>query len=157
MRIYLTGFMGSGKTTIGRMLAENRNVPFIDLDRELEHSHSKTITELFETNGEAYFREQESRMLKRIENNSCVIATGGGCFIYNQEWMLRNGTVIFLDVPFDEIVRRIGGDPARPLWKNAQMLYVERSDKYRNAHFTVDGSGSPEDVLRRITILLLPE
>ena len=157
MRIYLTGFMCSGKTTIGRLLAEKRNVPFVDLDQELEHSHSKTIVELFETKGEAYFRDQESRMLKRLEDHSCVIATGGGCFIQNREWMLRNGTVVYLDVPFDEIVRRIGGDPARPLWKNAEKLYMERSDEYRKAHFIVDASGNPEDVVERITTLPLPE
>src|SRR5688500_8759491 len=100
MRIYLTGFMGSGKSTVGRLLAQTLQFPFMDLDQELERSESNTVAEIFEKRGEPYFREAERRLLKSIHSDPAVIATGGGCFLHNQKWMLRNGTVIFLDVPF---------------------------------------------------------
>ena len=157
MRIYLTGFMGSGKSTIGRLLAEKMEIPFIDLDREIEHHLSHSVSEIFESHGEPYFREQESVMLRSISADPVIVATGGGCFIHNTDFMLKNGTVIYLQVPFDDIVRRIGGDPTRPLWKKAKKLYTERFEDYQKAHFTVDGSGSEGEVTERIRALLLPE
>jgi shikimate kinase len=157
MRIYLTGFMGSGKTTIGRLLSEKLSVPFIDLDHEIEHQLSRSIAQVFEHHGEYYFRDQETAILKSIQMNPLVVSTGGGCFIHNREWMLQNGIVIFLDLTFDEIVRRIGGDPERPLWKNAETLYNERLSGYRQAHFTIDASGSVEEVVEKIKALPLQE
>jgi shikimate kinase len=157
MRIYLTGFMGSGKSTIGRLLAEKLSLPFVDLDKEIERHLATSIAEVFELHGENHFRDQEETVLKSIDSNRFVMATGGGCFIHNREWMLENGTVIYLDASFTDIVQRIGGDPERPLWKNAEKLYHERQAEYRKAHHTVDARGSEEDVLERITNLLLPE
>ena len=157
MRIYLTGFMGSGKSIVGRLLAETRKVPFLDLDREIEHLYAHSIAEMFDARGEAFFREMESATLKRLQQDPSVISTGGGCFIYNKEWMLQNGVVIYLEVPFEQIVQRIGGDPARPLWRNAARLYTERSADYSQAHHTVNGSGTPEEVVERIKNLSLPE
>jgi shikimate kinase len=157
MRIYLTGFMGSGKSTVGRLLSEKLSVPFFDLDKEIERHLSKQISELFESHGEYYFRDQESAVLKSIRADPLVMSTGGGCFIHNRDWMLENGTVIFLDATFPDIVRRIGGDPDRPLWKNAEKLYAERLNVYRLADFTVDATGTPEEVVERIKSLPLPE
>jgi shikimate kinase len=157
MRIYLTGFMGSGKSTVGRLLSEKLDIPFYDLDKEIERHLSRQITELFETQGEYYFRDQESAVLKGIRSDPLVMATGGGCFIHNRDWMLENGIVIFLDATFTDIVRRIGGDPERPLWKNAERLYAERLNEYRRANFTVDASGTAGEVVERITALPLQE
>jgi shikimate kinase len=149
--------MGSGKSSVGRLLAEKLGIPFADLDREIEHRLSHTVAEIFEARGEPYFREQETAMLKSFNQDPLVMATGGGCFIYNRDWLLQNGTVIFLNVPFDDIIRRIGGDPNRPLWVNAKKLYLERLEEYQKAHHIVDGTGREEDVVDRIITLLLPE
>jgi shikimate kinase len=157
MRIYLTGFMGSGKSTVGRLLSEKLSVRFIDLDKEIELHLSHPVAEVFESHGEFYFRDQEGAMLKSIRTDPFVMATGGGCFIHNREWMLENGIVIFLDAKFSDIVRRIGGNPDRPLWKNAERLYAERLSEYKHANFTVDASGTAEEVLERITALPLQE
>ena len=157
MRIYLTGFMGSGKSTVGRLLSEKLSVPFVDLDKEIELHLSHPVTELFESQGESYFRDQESAMLKSIRTDPLVMATGGGCFIHNRDWMLENGLVIFVDAKFDDIVRRIGGDPERPLWKNAARLYAERLNEYKHADFEVDASATPEEVVEKITALPLQE
>lgn len=150
MRLYLTGFMGSGKTTIGRLLSEKLDYVFCDLDVDVERSEGLTIQEIFVQHGEAYFRKQERLCLHRLRSDSIVVATGGGCFIHNNKWMLENGTVIFLDVPLETLVERVGGDPSRPLWRNAEKLYTERRGNYRKAHFTVSAVGSPADVAQEI-------
>jgi shikimate kinase len=82
-----------------------------------------------------------------------ILATGGGCFIQNREWMLENGTVLFLDVPYAQLVSRIGADPARPLWKNAEKLYKDRYEEYKKAQYHIDASGTPEEVVERIRAL----
>lgn len=153
MRIYLTGFMGSGKSTIGRLLSEQTGVPFIDLDKEIEYKLSLSPTEVFERYGEQFFREQETELLQKFQRDPLILATGGGCFIQNREWMLENGTVLFLDVPYAQLVSRIGADPTRPLWKNAEKLYKDRYDEYKKAHHHIDASGTPEEVVERIKSL----
>ncbi len=153
MRIYLTGFMGAGKTTVGRLLAERLNLPLIDLDQEIEQRTGKTISTLFEE-GEARFRDQERACLESHAAGEFVMATGGGCFIFNAGTMLQTGTVIFLDVPFETLVKRVGADPARPLWRNAEKLFQERHQLYKKAHFTVNASGSAEETAERIVAML---
>jgi shikimate kinase len=157
MRIYLTGFMGSGKSTIGRIVAQKLGFPFIDLDKEIELKMSDSIAEIFDRHGEFYFRHQERELLQRIVSDPMVMATGGGCFIHNRDWMLKNGVVVFLDVPFEDLVRRLGADPSRPLWKNALNLYTERYEHYKQANFIVDASGTPEEVVEQIINLPLQE
>jgi shikimate kinase len=150
MGIYLTGFMGSGKSTVGRLLSEQTGMPFIDLDKEIEYKLSFSPTEIFERYGEQYFRDQETELLQKFQMDPLILATGGGCFIQNRDWMLKNGIVLFLDVPFAQLVSRIGADPARPLWKNAEQLYKNRLAEYKNAHYTIDASGTPAEVVERI-------
>jgi len=150
MRIYLTGFMGSGKSTVGRLLSEKTGVPFIDLDKEIEFKLSLSPAEVFERYGEQFFRDHETELLRKFQMDPLILATGGGCFIQNREWMLSNGTVLFLDVPFTQLVSRIGADPSRPLWKNAERLYKDRLTEYKKAHYTIDASGTPDDVVERI-------
>jgi shikimate kinase len=150
MRIYLTGFMGAGKTTVGRMLAQKLNCDFYDLDQEIEREAGKQIPEIFHSGGESGFRSIESAKLRALLPESAVIATGGGCFIENCEWMLNHGVVVYLKVPFEQLVRRIGADPTRPLWKNAATLFQQREPSYCKAHFTVDANASPEAVVQQI-------
>ena len=157
MRIYLTGFMGSGKSTIGRLLSEQTGFLFIDLDKEIEYKLSLSPVEIFERLGEQFFREQETELLHKFQMDPLILATGGGCFIQNRDWMLKNGTVIFLDVPFAQLVSRIGADHTRPLWKNAEKLYKDRCEEYKKAHHCIDATGKPEEVVERIKALpLLP-
>ena len=101
MRIFLTGYMGAGKTTLGKAFAREMNVPFIDLDWYIEERFHKSIRELFTERGEASFRELERNMLHEVgEFEDVVVSTGGGtpCFFDNMEYMNGCGQTVFLDV-----------------------------------------------------------
>jgi shikimate kinase len=154
MRIYLTGFMGAGKTMVGRSLAQKLGYEFIDLDYQIEHTSGESIESIFETGGESEFRKRESEILRSIDKDPAVISTGGGCFIYNRDWMLNNGKVVYLKVPFDTLVTRIGAETSRPLWRNAKQLYEDRELIYQSAHFQVDAKGDVEQVAEEILQLL---
>ena len=143
--------MGSGKTTIGRLVAEKLNLPFFDLDHAIIRKSGKSVAEIFEQAGEDEFRRIETECLQEAAYDSAVISTGGGCFPENQEWMHQNGLVIFLDVPFDILTHRIGADSTRPLWKNAEKLFIERRASYEEAHRKIDATGSPEEIAEAIT------
>jgi shikimate kinase len=151
MRIYLTGFMGAGKTMVGRVVAQKLGWEFIDLDYQIEHTSGESIESIFETGGESEFRERESEILRSINKDPVVISTGGGCFIYNRDWMLNNGKVVYLKVPFDALVTRIGAETSRPLWRNAKQLYDDREHIYESAHLQVDGTREVEEVAEEIT------
>jgi thiamine-phosphate diphosphorylase len=150
-RIYLVGFMGSGKTAIGRRVAERLGVPFVDLDAEIERTSGLTVRALFESSGEAAFREREAVFLAGTESlPSCVIATGGGCYVRpdNRELIGRLGTAIFLDVPFEAILSRLTGKTDRPLFTNAEQarrLFIEREPFYRMGSIPVRLSGQSVD------------
>lgn len=118
--IYLIGFMGSGKSTFGKKLAESLEWPFFDLDIVIEQKEGKSISELFRTIGETHFREIESKTLRDFAHHKFpfVLATGGGtpCFHHNMEWMNQNGLTLFLDIPISELLDRlIGSDSQRPI------------------------------------------
>ena len=110
VRIFLTGYMGAGKTTLGKAFARKLNVPFIDLDWYIEERFHKTVGELFTERGEAGFRELERNMLHEVaEFENVVISTGGGapCFYDNMEFMNRTGKTVFLNVHPDVLFRRL--------------------------------------------------
>jgi len=136
-RIYLTGFMGSGKTAIGRRIAERLGLPFVDLDAEIERTSGVTIRALFESEGEEAFRERETMFLFATESlPSAIIATGGGCYVrpQNRERVGRLGTAVFLDVPFATIQSRLEGKTDRPLFTGAEQarrLLADREPFYR--------------------------
>jgi len=127
-RIFLTGFMGCGKSHTGRRLSEALNVPFVDLDNWIENQEGQSIQAIFKTSGEAAFREIEREALHQmIQYGQAVIACGGGapCFFDNMEWMNRHGITIYLQTPVDELCRRLLPEMAhRPLLKglNEQTL-----------------------------------
>jgi shikimate kinase len=156
MRIYLTGFMGAGKTMVGRVLAQKLGCESIDLDYEIEHSLGQSIESIFETGSESEFRKYESQILRGIDKDPAVISTGGGCFIFNRDWMLQNGKVIYLKVPFEALVSRIGAETSRPLWRNAKQLYDERQQIYESAHLQVDGTADVEEVANDILEFVTP-
>lgn len=110
VRIFLTGYMGAGKTTLGKAFARQLNISFIDLDWYIEERFHKTVRELFAERGENGFRELERNMLHEVaEFENVVISTGGGapCFFDNMEFMNRMGQTVFLEVHPDVLFRRL--------------------------------------------------
>lgn len=110
IRIFLTGYMGAGKTTLGKAFARKLNIPFVDLDWYMEERFHKTVGELFAERGEAGFRELERTMLHEVGAfEDVIISTGGGapCFYDNMEFMNNNGTTVFLNVHPDILFRRL--------------------------------------------------
>ena len=110
IRIFLTGYMGAGKTTLGKAFARKLNLPFVDLDWYMEERFHKTVGELFVERGEAGFRELENNMLHEVGAfEDVVISTGGGapCFFDNMDFMNRNGKTVFLNVHPDVLFRRL--------------------------------------------------
>jgi shikimate kinase len=138
--LYLVGFMGSGKTTVGRHLAHRLGWSFFDLDHEIEAAEKATIAELFDTRGEPEFRRIESEMLRQhvssVERGRpAVLALGGGVFVdaANRELILQNGIAIWLDCPFDRVQRRVADEAVRPLARDPQRfaaLYESRREIY---------------------------
>ena len=124
IRIFLTGYMGAGKTTLGKAFARKLNLPFVDLDWYMEERFHKTVGELFVERGEAGFRELEKNMLHEVGAfEDVVISTGGGapCFFDNMDFMNRNGKTVFLNVHPDVLFRRLGvAKQQRPILQGKQ-------------------------------------
>ena len=142
-RIFLTGYMGAGKTTLGRALAAEMGIPFIDLDHYIEKRHCKTIAQLFAEKGEEGFREIERRMLHEVgEFEDVIISTGGGtpCFFDNIEYMNAQGTTVYLDVPVERLHIRLSIEKAkRPLIKDKNdeelMAFITEQLAKRAPHY----------------------
>ncbi len=119
MRIFLIGFMGSGKSFLGKIWAEENNLLFYDLDKLIEEAEQDTIANIFSIKGESYFREKEAMILKKtISLENSIIACGGGtaCFYDNMQWMNKNGTTVFLNQTIDYLVQHLMKDKNhRPL------------------------------------------
>jgi shikimate kinase len=166
VRIYLTGFMGSGKSAVGRKLAERLGARFVDLDEEVESQAGITIREIFEQHGEPAFRRLEQEALRATAEDpeaDVVVATGGGTVTFeaNARWMRASGLTVWLNPAFATIVARIGGlgKRDRPLFRDeaqALALYRERLPAYRQADLTVDvgPDEQPEEVAARIVLML---
>ena len=160
----MTGFMGAGKSAVGRRLAERLGVPFVDLDEEIEKRAGLRVREIFEWHGESEFRRLEQETLRATgELEDVVVATGGGTVTFeaNARWIRENGLSVWLNPAFATIVRRIGGlgKKDRPLFRDeaqALALYRERLPAYRQADLTVDvrPEEHPQEVAARIVLLL---
>src|SRR5688572_30390552 len=119
--VFLVGFMGSGKTTVGRALAQRQGLPFYDLDQLVEQSVGCTVREFFEREGEPRFRALERTTLAGLEPalaEGAVVATGGGVFAdpANRAWIEGRGVSVWLDAPFEDVWTRCAGDAQRPLF-----------------------------------------
>jgi len=146
--IYLVGFMGSGKSTVGRALADELGWPFVDLDEEIERDHGTSIAAIFDTRGEHEFREIETEALRRCvrtvqSGHPRVISLGGGAFLRheNMELVSDNGVSVWLDCPLHLIERRVAAFSHRPLARDPnhlRHLYEVRREGYSRADFRVE-------------------
>jgi shikimate kinase len=169
MKIFLIGYMGSGKTTLGKMLAQKLDMPFYDLDAEIEKVQGKSIARLFDEEGEEAFRRLEKEMLSTLieREEDFIMATGGGtpCYFKNLDFMKKNGITIYLQVPLKELVRRNLQSPElRPLLRGMNELelhgYIndhlrERLSFYKKANITLKANEIDADRMVQEVRLLL--
>lgn len=159
-RIYLVGYMGCGKTAIGKRLSFATRLPFYDMDAEIVRKTGMTIPEIFERYGEAHFRQLETEFLREFRDERCIIATGGGVAMKeeNRHIMRATGLVFFLNAPFRDIWRRISTDKNRPIVQRStreelEALYNSRKPNYlASAHIRVE---TERRSLRDITTYLV--
>jgi shikimate kinase len=164
--IYLVGFMGCGKSTVGHALADHLGWHFCDLDDEIERHAGKTIASIFDQQGEPEFRRMESetlkdcvRMVSRGRPN--VISLGGGAFLSdaNIELVTHNGVPIWLDCPFEMVQRRIAQQNHRPLARDPEQfrkLYDQRRASYQRAEYHIEVAGDdPRETVEKILALNL--
>ena len=159
--IFLCGFMGCGKTTVGKLLAEKSGRVFVDMDAYIEDREHRTIAEIFASDGEEHFRALERETVSALADSGFVVATGGGAMVdpTNAPAAKQGGTVVFIDTPFDICFERIKGDKRRPLAASAsreELLerFTFRREKYlAAADHIADGSGSPLQIVKQITDL----
>ena len=159
MNIALCGFMGAGKTVVGKELAKVTGRKFVDTDEMIEAETGVSIPAIFASRGEEYFRDLEFEICKKAAGlKNSVISTGGGAMTFerNVEAIKKGAKVVFLDASFDVICDRVGDASSRPLFKNrenAKALYDERREKYiAAADFVVDG-----DMSARKTAVMIAE
>ncbi|MCU1325200.1 MAG: shikimate kinase [Bryobacterales bacterium] len=163
--IYLAGFMGSGKSTVGTALAAHLGWEFVDLDAEIEASEGEPVAKLFDTRGETEFRRLEKEAIKRrVRKIECgcptVVALGGGAFVEpgNYELIENHGVTIWLDCEFEEIERRLASQGTdRPLARDPvrfRQLYEARRSGYGRADYRVEGACEETAIVQ--SILALP-
>ena len=163
-RVFLTGFMGAGKSTVGRRLATVLDRPFFDTDELVEHGTGRTIDQIFREDGEGAFRAAEERALDDLESvGDAVVATGGGLFLgaSQRRTMKRLGFVVWLDVSLAVALARVGTGDGRPLWLPDDPLafrawFDRRRATYALAHARVDADGAPDVVARAAIAKLHP-
>lgn len=154
--IILCGFMGCGKSTVGRLLAERIHRPFVDMDTFLEQQSGLSVPEIFRQFGEAEFRKRERAACRELsQRQDLIIAAGGGALTFpeNAAALAETGDIVLLNVPLDVILQRLEDDATRPLLAlpdkeaAAKELYDRRLPLYRAvAKITVDANAAPESV-----------
>ena len=160
LNIYLIGMMGSGKSTIAKLLAQELNYRFFDTDILITKVAQTTINEIFASKGEEYFRDLEAKVLQEISSNvRSIIATGGGIVIKPENWgYLRYGITIWLDVNVDTLTQRLANDDTRPLLKEQDLklklssILEQRLCLYQEADLTIkiNSEQTPEEITSNI-------
>ena len=158
--LVLLGMMGVGKTTLGKLVAKNQGLEFIDTDANIENKNSMTINEIFEQKGENFFRlEEKKEILNLLSKQDCVIALGGGAFMNKtiRESVLKNAISVWLDIDLKILNQRLKWNQKRPLLKKytnqkkLNELYEQRKNIYQLAnHKIVCDKLNIEDIVNRI-------
>ncbi len=158
--IILCGFMGSGKSTIGRALSDKLRMKLIDTDAYIEEKEGMTVSEIFAQHGEEYFRAAETKACEELSTvGGCVISTGGGTLLNekNAELLKKNGMIFLLDISPRMVLIRLRGDTTRPLLQvkdkraAVEELMEKRMPLYRKAaDYVVDAEGSPRKICAEI-------
>ena len=159
--IYLVGFMGCGKTTVGQRLAARLQWDFVDLDDEIEKESGTKIADVFEQLGEPAFRAMERQALLEqisfvLRGQARVVALGGGTFVApgNRETLEQAGISVWLDAPVDQLWERVANEDQRPLARDREAferLFEQRRPGYAKSDFTVQaGSAGPDKVIEEI-------
>jgi shikimate kinase len=164
MNIFLTGFMGAGKSTVGELLAARLNTPFLDLDAMIVQRENRTIAEIFATDGEGYFRDCETSTLKALRQQAiAVYATGGGIVERdeNRRDMKAIGRILYLKTGWPTLRTRLQQSVDRPLidpergWHDVKALWTRRQVFYEDADLIVETDGlTPLEVTEKIASLL---
>lgn len=168
MNIYLIGFRGSGKTTLGKILAKELKKNFIDIDKLIEKKESKSIAEIFKEKGEEYFRKVETLILKEVASkDNQIISTGGGIVISeeNRKIIQENGITIYLTADIETTYKRIKSDNNRPQLtdkdplEEIKFLIEKRKPLYEKlANYTIDTSKLKiEECVKKIKEFILKE
>lgn len=148
-QIFIIGMPGSGKSTVGELLAQQMKLPFFDLDEVIVEQEGASVSSIFEVEGETYFRQVESKCLEDVtnENESFVMATGGGspCYHDGMDWMNAHGKTVFIDVIPNVLVERTLKQEERPLLRTNPKeriirLYEKRLKTYQQAQLHIDAS-----------------
>ena len=162
--IYIVGFMGTGKTVIGKILAQKLGKDFIETDEKIESRQGKKIVDIFSQNGEEYFRALEKEIIRKLSSQKdLVISCGGGliCNRENLELLKSTGLVFCLRASAETIHERTKKDKNRPLLNvnnsldKIKNLLQERTSCYAQAHYAIDTEGiSPDEIVRKIISIL---
>lgn len=163
MNIFLCGFMGCGKSTVGKILAQQLGYSFADLDEFIVNSEGRTIPEIFSQNGEEYFRDLETNAIKAFaDKDGYVIALGGGAVLRKENALAAKsqGEVVYIKADFETCFERISGDKNRPLAASSDKnslyeRYLSREELYSQAAtITVFADGTPQEIARFIELAI---
>lgn len=165
--VFLIGMMGVGKTTIGQLLAQRLNYDFLDTDQFIEQATGQSVSKIFAESGEEIFRQLETATLSQISSRlRKVVATGGGIVVTPDNWSyLKHGVIIWLDLPVEQIQKRLSDDSTRPLLQQQDLgtrltqLLSDRRSRYAQAdiHILIQPDETPEQIVDRVLAVIAQE